>query len=55
MPARGPGSGGAAPTRGHWRVEWEDEDTGIEVTIFSGPDARERAIQYADWQYSQFV
>jgi hypothetical protein len=42
-------------TPGDWRVEWEDEDGGVEVTIFSGPDARERAIQYADWQYRQFV
>jgi hypothetical protein len=42
-------------TPGDWRVEWEDEDGGVEVTIFSGPDARERAIQYADWRYRQFV
>jgi hypothetical protein len=42
-------------TAGDWRVEWEDEDGGVEVTIFSGPSARERAIQYADWRYRQFV
>lgn len=23
---------------GNWRVEWEDDDGGVEVTIFSGPD-----------------
>jgi hypothetical protein len=40
-------------TPGNWRVEWETG--GVEVTIFSGPDARERAIQYADWRYRQFV
>jgi hypothetical protein len=32
---------------GNWRVEWEDDDGGVEVTIFSGPDARDRAFQYA--------
>jgi hypothetical protein len=26
---------------GDWRVEWEDDDGGVEVTILSGPDARE--------------
>lgn len=36
---------------GHWRVEREDEDGGIEVAIFSGPNARERAIRYVDRQY----
>ena len=40
---------------GDWRVEWEDEDGGVEVTIFSGPDARVRAFQYADWRYRHFV
>jgi hypothetical protein len=30
-------------SRGRW--------SGAEVTIFSGPNARERAIQYADWRY----
>jgi hypothetical protein len=30
-------------TPGDWRVEWEDEDGGVEVTIFSGADAREPA------------
>jgi hypothetical protein len=40
---------------GNWRVEWEDDDGGVEVTIFSGPDARDRAFQYADWRYRHFV
>jgi len=41
---------------GDWRVEWEDDDGGVEVTIFSGPDARDRAIhQYADWRYHHFA
>jgi hypothetical protein len=33
---------------GDWRVEWIDDDGSIEVAIFSGPRARERAIRYAD-------
>jgi hypothetical protein len=35
-------------SRGDWRVEWIDDDGGCEVAIFSGPNARERAIRYAD-------
>ena len=31
-----------------WRVEKMDEDGSSEIAIFSGPDARERAIRYAD-------
>ena len=31
-----------------WRVEKMDEDGGYEVTVFSGGDARTRAIRYAD-------
>jgi len=27
---------------GDWRVEWVDDDGGVEVAIFSGPNARER-------------
>lgn len=37
-------------TPGDWRVEREDEDGSIEVAIFSGPNARERALRYADRQ-----
>ena len=39
---------------GDWRVEWVDDDGGIEVAIFSGPNARERALTYADRQYGRF-
>jgi hypothetical protein len=28
--------------RGEWRVEWFDDDGGVEVAVFSGPKARER-------------
>jgi hypothetical protein len=31
-----------------WRVEWIDDDGGIEVAIFAGPKAHDRAIRYAD-------
>ena len=34
-----------------WRVEKMDEDGSSEIAIFSGPDARERAIRYADREY----
>ena len=37
-----------------WRVECEVEDGGIEVTIFSGPNAHERAVRYASCQYGDF-
>jgi hypothetical protein len=37
-----------------WRVEWVDDDGGIEVAVFSGPNARERALGYADRQYGNF-
>jgi hypothetical protein len=33
---------------GVWRVEKMDENGGIEVAIFRGPRARERAVKYAD-------
>jgi hypothetical protein len=36
---------------GDWRVEKFDDDGGAEVAIFAGPDARDRAIEYADWRY----
>ena len=29
-----------------WRVEWIDDDGGIEVAIFAGPKAHERAIRF---------
>ena len=36
-----------------WRVEKldSDEDGGVDVTIFSGPNAHERAVEYAAWKY----
>jgi hypothetical protein len=39
---------------GDWRVEWFDDDGGCEVAIFSRPNARDRAIRYADRQYGNF-
>ena len=39
---------------GDWRVEWVDDDGGVEVAIFSGPNARERALRYADRQCGNF-
>jgi hypothetical protein len=42
-------------TPGDWRVEREDEDGSIEVAIFSGPNARQRALRYADHQYGDFA
>jgi hypothetical protein len=37
-----------------WRIEWIDDDGRIEVAIFAGPKARERAIRYAGRQYGLF-
>jgi hypothetical protein len=38
-----------------WRVEWFDDDGRCEVEIiFTGPNARERALRYADRQYGDF-
>jgi len=37
-----------------WRVEWEDDDGGVEVTIFGGPNARDRALLYANCRYPGF-
>ena len=40
---------------GDWRVEKLDDDGElIEVAIFSGGDARQRAIRYADREYGAF-
>ena len=39
---------------GDWRVDWFDDDGGCEVAIFSGPNARERAMRNADRQYGSF-
>lgn len=37
-----------------WRVERVIDDGAVEVAIFAGPDARERALRYADRQYGDF-
>jgi hypothetical protein len=34
-----------------WRVEKLNDNETIEVAIFSGGDARQRAIRYADREY----
>ena len=39
---------------GEWRVEWYDDHNLSEVAIFSGRNARERAIRYAEQQYGEF-
>jgi hypothetical protein len=39
---------------GDWRVEKMDDDAGIELALFSGGDARQRAISYADRVYGEF-
>src|SRR3954471_23837545 len=39
---------------GDWRVEKMDDDGGIELALFSGSDARQRAISYADRVYGEF-
>jgi hypothetical protein len=39
---------------GDWRVEKLDDDGGSEVAIFSGGDARQRAIRYAAREYGAF-
>ena len=40
---------------GDWRVEKLDEDgESIEIATFSGWDARQRAIRYADREYGAF-
>ena len=40
---------------GEWAVEAldTDHDGGIDVTIFAGPQAENRAQEYAAWKYSE--
>jgi hypothetical protein len=40
---------------GEWRVEWYKDHELSEVAIFSGRNARERAIRYAEQQYGAFT
>ena len=39
---------------GDWRIEWINDEGDIEVAIFAGPKARERALRYAERQYGCF-
>jgi len=39
---------------GEWRVDWTTQDGEHELAIFSGRNARERAIRYAERQYGIF-
>ena len=39
---------------GEWRVQWSDDGGEFEIAIFSGPNARQRAIDYAERQYGSF-
>ena len=39
---------------GAWRVEREVDDGAIEVAVFSGPDAHERALTFARRYYGDF-
>jgi hypothetical protein len=42
-------------SRAAWRVEKMDRDGGYEaIEIFSGPNARERAIDYARHRFGEF-
>ena len=34
----------------HWHVESILDDGEVYVTVFSGPEAQERAVEYADWK-----
>ena len=35
---------------GHWHVEAIGAEGAMFVAVFSGPEAKERAAQYADWK-----
>lgn len=39
---------------GQWRVERIDNEGGCEVEIFTGPNARRKARQYAERRYGAF-
>lgn len=40
---------------GHWHVEAIDSDGRVHVAIFSGPNAKARAQEYADWKNSEVL
>jgi hypothetical protein len=35
---------------GHWHVEAIDDEGKVFVAVFSGPEAKECAAEYADWK-----
>jgi len=39
---------------GDWRVRKIDDDGRIELAVFSGGDARQRAVSYANREYGEF-
>jgi hypothetical protein len=39
---------------GDWHVEKMGADGVVEVAVFGGPNARERALRYAAWEYGEF-
>ena len=39
---------------GDWWIKWINDEGDIEVAIFAGPKARERALGYAERQYGCF-
>jgi hypothetical protein len=39
---------------GEWRVECHEDHSLSELAIFSGRNARERAILYAELQYGEY-
>ena len=40
---------------GQWRVEKVDQEGGYEVRIFTGPYARDQAIDYAKERYGTYL
>ena len=40
---------------GIWRVEWTDDRANVEVAIFAGPNAHDRAIRCANLLYDTFT
>ena len=42
-------------TPGDWRVVKFDEDGSCEVRVFTGPDARQQALDYARERYGTYV
>lgn len=38
-----------------WRVEGIDEMGRIHVTVFYGPDSKERAIEYSRWKNIRLI